>query len=207
MGKKLAWVSIVAFMVLTAGCGNQTAKSSLNVKTGSATVSSPSSSPSTAIQPSANGSPSSSTPQHHLCYQCKPYQGTKNLAHWVSLAKANPKNAQDQFKAGLAENVNKNPNAALTYFKAAVKLDPKMGIAFNDIGNMYYRSLNDPKQAVPYYQKATEVQPSYDYGWLNWMLAEQALGNSAKAKAIASQAIKVLPPKDQLYALLKKGAQ
>lgn len=199
MGKKMGWLAMASMgAVLVAGCGKQATPTGTQAPSVSA-------SSKASAQPSSAKS-STARPTKVYCYQCQNYAGTKNLDHWVALAKANPNNAKDQFNAGLAENVNHHPQAAMSYFKTTAKLDPKDGIALNDIGNLY-RNQKDLKTAVQYYQKATQVQPSYDYGWYNWMLAEQSMGNQTKAKAIAAQAIKVLPSNDQLYPLLKKGAQ
>jgi tetratricopeptide (TPR) repeat protein len=61
--------------------------------------------------------------------------------------------------------------------------------------------------AAKYYQKATIIAPSYDYGWFNYSYAETQLGNKAKSKQIANKALTVLPKTDPLYKYIQLLSQ
>lgn len=190
------WGWIAAGLLFTlVGCGQSSAR------TGT-------SSPTPAKAVTATPAPSSSTPLPTRTYieGGQQYQGAQNLQHYVDYAQSHPNDVNALVDAAKAEFVNQNPEAALNYYQQAIKLDPNNGELYNNIGNIYYRSLNQPQAALPYYQKAVQLSPHYDYGWYNLVLLEQDLGNKAQAKQIAAQALTQIPSSDKLYPLLKKFA-
>lgn len=133
-----------------------------------------------------------------------PYTGTQNLAKMEDLAQKNPQDANAQMNAGMAAYTNNDYTKAIDYYTNVIKINPKDGVAYNNIGNVYFRGLNKPKEALPYYQKATQVQPSYDFGWFNLALCQQKLGDKAGVKATVEQGLKVLDANDPITSSLKK---
>jgi Tfp pilus assembly protein PilF len=127
------------------------------------------------------------------------YSGSANLKKYEDAAKNKPSSADAQIQAGISAHVNGQDDLAIQYYQKAIKLDPKSGIAYNNIGNIYFRVKNDAKQAVTYYQKATEVQPTYLYGWWNLALAQQKLGQTSAAKQTVEQGMKAVPKSDANY--------
>ncbi|SPF51627.1 conserved exported hypothetical protein [Candidatus Desulfosporosinus infrequens] len=132
------------------------------------------------------------------------YSGTQNLNKLEGFAKANPNDAISQINAGMAAYNNNDYTKAIDYYNNAIKINPKYGIAYNNIGNVYFRGLKKPTDALPYYEKATQVEPDYNYGWFNLALCQQALGDKAGAKATITQGLKVLASNDPLAVSLKK---
>ena len=140
---------------------------------------------------------------HQLIYGGQAYEGSANLAKYEKTAKAQPKSAQAQIQAGISAYVNGKFSAAIAYYKQAIADDPKNGLPYNNIGNIYYRGMGDPKAAVPYYQKTTQVDPTYVYGWWNLALSESSLGNTAAAKQAVRQGLVHVPKTDPYYKYLK----
>ena len=130
------------------------------------------------------------------------YSGAANYKKFQDLAAQNPKDPNAQISAGMSAFSNKDYTKAIQYYKQAIAVDPQNGIAYNNIGNVYLRGLNEPKTALQYYVKATEIQPSYDYGWLNLALCQKALGDTSGEKATIDKGMKVLGKEDQLYTSL-----
>lgn len=154
----------------------------------------------------ASAKPSTATPPRRYFLGAQAYQGSKNLQHLLALAQKQPTVAQAQYHAAVSEYVNGHNQQALTYYRKAIRLNPKDGRYDNAVGNIYNYTLHQPKTALPYYEKAIQLTPSYDYGWYNLVNAEMALKNFSQAKSIAQKALKVLPKTDKLYPLLQKDA-
>ena len=187
-GKKIGMIALaIAAAATFAGCGTANPDPSNN--TGNTTAKAPSN---TVIQKGPNG-------QQTMIEGGTPYAGKAKLQQYEKTAKASPKNANAQMQAGISAFVNGDYTTAISYYKKVIAIDPKNGTAYNNIGNVYLRRLNQPKTAVTYYKKATEVQPTYGYGWLNLALCEKQLGDTAAAKAAVSQGLKVVPKTDPVY--------
>lgn len=127
------------------------------------------------------------------------YSGSANLKKYEDTAKNKPSSAEAQIQAGISAHVNGNDDLAIQYYKKAIQLDPKNGVAYNNIGNIYFRDKNDAKGAIPYYQNATKVQPTYVYGWWNLALVQQKLGQKDAMKQTVEQGMKVVPKSDPNY--------
>lgn len=173
-------ISVLGLTLALAGCGTTSPQNTANK---------PSSTPNTASSQILDKSQ---------------YTGTANLKKFESSAQANPKDTNAQINAGMAAYSNKDYTKAIAYYNNALKVNPKDGIAYNNIGNAYFRGLNKPQEALPYYQKATQVEPSYNYGWLNLALCQQKLGNTAGAKATIAQGLKVLNASDPIAQALQQ---
>ncbi|MDR3542902.1 MAG: tetratricopeptide repeat protein [Desulfosporosinus sp.] len=132
------------------------------------------------------------------------YSGTQNLTKLESLAEANPNDVTAQINAGISSYSNANYTKAIEYYNNVIKIDPNNGVAFNNLGNVYFRGLSKPNIALTYYEKATQVEPSYNYGWLNLALCQQKLGNKAEAITAIDQGLKVLDANDIIVASLKE---
>ncbi|TGE31962.1 tetratricopeptide repeat protein [Desulfosporosinus sp. Sb-LF] len=127
----------------------------------------------------------------------------QDIGKLESLAKANPNDAKAQMNAGISAYAYKDYTKAIGYYNNAIKINPKDGIAYNNIGNVYFRGLKKSKDALPFYEKATLVEPTYNYGWLNLALCQKDLGDTAGAKATIAQGLKVLATNDKLVEDLK----
>ena len=132
------------------------------------------------------------------------YSGIQNLTKLESLAKDNPDDVTAQINAGISAYSNANYTKAIEYYNNAIKMDPNNGIAYNNLGNVYFRGLSKPNIALTYYEKATQVEPSYNYGWLNLALCQQKSRDTEGAKATIAQGLKVLDSNDTITAALKK---
>lgn len=137
----------------------------------------------------------------------KPYQGQKNLRHWESLAKKKPKDVKILVGAGVSAFQNSHPHLAIQYYQQALALDPRSGLIDTNIGNVYRDSLHEATKAIQYYQKATQIQPSYNEGWFNWAYTEATIGQKSTAKKVAAKALTVLPTNDSLHNALRTLAQ
>lgn len=158
--------------------------------------------------PSKNvsASPTQSTSSKTLVEGAKQYAGKANLKKWETLANSHPTSWIDQVQAGRAGYANQSPQTAIRYYKAAIKIDPQKGLAYNNLGNVYNRLLRQYSKAETYYAKSTKVDPTYDYGWYNYSDIEIQLGHKSQAVSIAKQSLAVLPASDPLRPYLKKIA-
>lgn len=136
--------------------------------------------------------------------QTSKYVGKKNLSNLEKQAKSNSKDANAQIEAAKGAYVNHDYKKAISYYKAALKNDPKSAIANNNLGNVYFRGLNKPKDAISFYQKATKLDPKYSFGWWNLALAQQALGQKKEVQATVKEALKHVSPKDPNYKAILK---
>ena len=126
------------------------------------------------------------------------YEGQANLAKYEGIAQKNPSSPEDQINAGVSAYNNQDFNKAIDYYKKALALQPKNAQYLNYLGNVYFRGLNNPKEARQYYQAATESDPHYVYGWWNLAVCEKTLGNIDAAKATLKKGIASVDPSDPL---------
>lgn len=192
-GKKIGLITLaIATTTTFAGCGSaQPAPSNNTGNTTNAKIPA-----NTVIQKGTNG-------QQRMIEGGTPYAGTARLQQYEAAAKASPKDANAQMQAGISAFVNRDYSTAISYYQKVIAIDPKNGIAYNNIGNVYLRRLNQPKEALTYYKKATQVQPTYGYGWLNLAICEKTLGDTTAAKAAVSQGLKAVPKTDPAYTSLQ----
>ncbi len=127
------------------------------------------------------------------------YTGIANLKRFKTMAIQYPKDANIQLNAGISAYANQDYKQAKAYYEAALAINPNSGIAYNNLGNIYFRAQKNAKQGLPYYIKATQVQPDYDYGWLNLADCQIKLGDNSAAKATIAKALQILPASDMLY--------
>ena len=127
------------------------------------------------------------------------YAGKEKLASLEKTANQNPKDAKAQIQAGISAYVNQDFQASMAYYKKAIAADPSNVVAYNNLGNVYFRGLKQPKNALAYYQKATEVNKTYAYGWWNLALCQQALGDKAGALTTVKQGLSSVSKSDPNY--------
>lgn len=184
--KKILFPVAVAGLILVSGCGTQN----------NATITPAVNSNTTVVQKSSNG-------QRTMIVGGEAYAGTVNLQKYEAAAKSSPKDAQAQIHAGMSAFVNQDYQSAIQYYKQAIQDTPNDAIPYNNVGNIYYRKLNQPKEALAYYQKATQLQPSYAYGWLNLALCEQTLGNMPAAQQAVKDGLQNVAKTDPVYKSLQ----
>ncbi len=132
------------------------------------------------------------------------YSGADKLAKFEEAAKRNSKDAKAQFDAGVSSYVNKDNEKAIKYYKLAIENDPSNAVAYNNLGNVYFRGLNKPKDALQYYEKATRINPAFAYGWLNLALCNKDLGSLDAAKQAVKESLTRVAVTDQLYKSLQE---
>lgn len=126
------------------------------------------------------------------------FQGKENLAKFEGIAQKNPSSAPDQVNAAVSAYNNQDNNKAIEYYKKALALQPKNAQYLSYLGNVYFRGLNNPKDAIQYYQAATQNDPKYVYGWWNLASAQKAMGDKDAAKATLKKGIASVNPSDPL---------
>ncbi|NRD77294.1 tetratricopeptide repeat protein [Bacillus sp. BRMEA1] len=131
--------------------------------------------------------------------KASPYMGKENQKKLEATAAAEGKSADAQIEAARSAYLNGNYDKAASYYQKAIKIDPKSYLAYNNLGNIYFRSYNKPKDAIPYYQKATELNPAYSFGWLNLALAQKAVGDTKAAQTTVNTALKKVAKTDSNY--------
>ena len=132
------------------------------------------------------------------------YVGKENLAKYESIAQKNTNSPTDQVNAAVSAFVNRENDKAAEYYKKAIALQPKNAQYLTYLGNVYFRGLNNPQEAIQYYQTATQDDPHYANGWLNLGLCQIALGNKEGAKATLKKGIASVDPKDPLLGTMQK---
>ncbi len=133
-----------------------------------------------------------------------PYYGAAKLKSFEATAKSQPTSEIAQIDAAMSANINGQPQLAIQYYQQASKAAPKDGIPYNNIGNIYYRTLGQPQKALPYYQKAVQVDPAYAFGWYNLALCQGSLKDVKGEQQTLTQALKTLPSSNSLYSTLKQ---
>ncbi len=132
------------------------------------------------------------------------FVGQANLKKYELIAVQNSNNVMDQVNAGESAFINKDFTDAIKFYKKAVQLQPKSAEYVTYLGNVYYRGLNQPQAAAPYYQKATQVNPTYAYGWANLAAVEATLGNMSGAKDTLQRGVKSVSPQDPMFSVMQK---
>ncbi|MCL6443194.1 MAG: tetratricopeptide repeat protein [Alicyclobacillus sp.] len=130
--------------------------------------------------------------------------GETNLKKFKAAAERHPRNYNAQITAAHSAYVNGKYMTAIDYYRRALAVQPRSAEAYDGIGNVYFRRLNQPKEALVYYKETTQVNPLYAYGWINLALCEEALGNQKAARAAVQNGLHHVPRTDPLYPYLGK---
>jgi tetratricopeptide (TPR) repeat protein len=101
----------------------------------------------------------------------------------VPLGSASPDRARAEtlFNRALAAQAGGEPERALTLLQQAVELDPSLKVAYNSLGNLYYKQ-QQYQQAVAMYEKALAIDPDY-------AKARNNLGNTYMRLAMDDRAL------------------
>lgn len=121
----------------------------------------------------------------------------------VATANNKPSNALAQVQAAQSAFVNGDAATAIKYYKRAIALSPKSGDYLTALGNVYRELNKDPKSAVPYYTKSTNVDPTYAFGWYQLAVAESQLGQISAATATLNKGLKSVKSSDPNYSTLQ----
>ncbi|MCY0881870.1 MAG: tetratricopeptide repeat protein [Firmicutes bacterium] len=133
------------------------------------------------------------------------YQGKKNLDKYESAAAKSPSNFNAQIQAGVAAFNNNQPQQAISYYKAAMKIDPHKGISYDNIGNVYRDDLHNYTKALQYYQECVKEEPTCNFGWYNQAFVDvYDLHNTKAAQLVYQAAQKALPATDPYVGYIKK---
>ncbi|SDW90264.1 TPR repeat-containing protein [Alicyclobacillus hesperidum] len=130
--------------------------------------------------------------------------GEANLKKAIATALKEPNNVQAQVNAAQSAFMNGNSSEAITYYKKAIALQPKSAVYLTAFGNVYREMKNDPKSAIPFYQKATTADPSYAFGWYQLAVAEAQVGNTSEAKSVIAEGLQKVSTSNPDYAVLKQ---
>ncbi|MCL6636773.1 MAG: tetratricopeptide repeat protein [Alicyclobacillus sp.] len=190
MRKRVWAAALAAVTLLAAGCGSGAAGG--NSAAGNTASSSAGRTSNAVITTNSNG-------QKAIISGGQPYEGQDKLQQLEKTAQANPNNEQDQIQAAIAAYVNGDLQKALDYYQKANKLNPKDPIPLNNMGNIYFRGMNKPKDALTYYKQATEVNSAYSYAWWNLGLCYEALGDKTSAKQAFETGLQKIPKTDVNY--------
>ena len=192
-------IPITLLLMVTAsisGCGT-------NSSAPQPTTTSKSPATTTGKSPATGGKKPGTTSGQHVFLGAGAYQGKGNLQKFSRAAQASPHSEQAQLLAGVSAYDNGQYTKAIAYYKRAAALNPKDGVPYNNIGNVYFRGMSNPKSAVAYYQKTTKVDPGYVYGWWNLALCEAALGNKQAAQEAVKQGLAKVSKTNPYYKDLK----
>jgi Flp pilus assembly protein TadD len=135
-----------------------------------------------------------------------PYEGTKHLQHFEAVAKAHATNYNDQIQAGVANFVNQDYGTAIQYYNAAIKLNPKDPLGWNNEGNVY-RTEGQYAQAEADYHKAIALDGTDATAWFNLCDTYALTGDVVMAKTTAQAALKSLGAVDPDAAAFKSLAK
>jgi len=108
-------------------------------------------------------------------------------------ASASPSPALQHLHAGVEAEKSGQLDAAATEFQKATELDPKLAVAFVDLGDVYIEK-RDYAAAIPPLQRAVELSPSLE-------AAHRLLGYALLAQGYASEAIPHLEKAHEVDAL------
>ncbi|GMA65618.1 tetratricopeptide repeat protein (plasmid) [Alicyclobacillus fastidiosus] len=202
MLSRVSTVTSAAILIVSvlSGCG--AAYNSNNTTSASSQVTADNSTHGNTTAASAKVTADNSTSKFSIGPE-KEYQSP--TAYKTSLEKAakEPSNAAAQIKAAQSCYMNAEYSEAIKYYEKAIAIDPQNGVPYNNIGNIYLRVKNQPKAALPYYQKATQVQPTYSYGWLNLAIAQEKLGQKNIALQSLLKGLSVTKNSDPVYKMLQ----
>jgi tetratricopeptide (TPR) repeat protein len=180
--------SALALAVL-AGCGSPAKSTANNATNGTSSTS------------ASTSNTSSSSKNQTVSVGAQAYQGKTNLEKYTSLASKQATSFTAQINAGVSEYQNHNYAKAIAYYKKAAAINPKSAVPYNDIGNVY-RDMRDVKNAINYYTKATQADPTYGYGWLNLALAQVTNGDTSAAKTTVQKGLQSVKTSDPVHGML-----
>ncbi|HTH98766.1 MAG TPA: sulfotransferase [Stellaceae bacterium] len=115
-----------------------------------------------------------------------------------------PNSVEGNLDMGLALEGISEGTAAIDYYHKVLVIDPNHAIAYNNIGNVFYR-LGDSARALPWFAKAIELAPLYAQAHANLGVALLEHGFVDKAVMAYERAIELDPANAQFYRLLAEA--
>ncbi len=94
---------------------------------------------------------------------------------------SNPENYRAYSKAGIALWENDMIEEAMVSLHKSIDLNPNFDIAQNNLGVIYLDSLGCASDALPYFEKALEINPSYTMAYFNAGRANEMLDKKTQA--------------------------
>lgn len=92
-----------------------------------------------------------------------------------------PENFRAYSKAGLALWENDMIEEAMVSLHKSIELNPNYDITQNNLGVIYLDGLGCAADALPYFEKALQINPSYTLAYFNAGRANEMLGNKTSA--------------------------
>lgn len=108
--------------------------------------------------------------------------------------------AYDKYDQALAAASRKDYAAARSLANQAVKLEPRESRFHGLLGDLAMAQKN-PRAALPYYQKAGELDPGYFKPKVQAGIVQYELGNEAAAEPLLTQSMQLLPTAPGAYYL------
>ncbi len=94
---------------------------------------------------------------------------------------SNPENYRAYSKAGIALWENDMIEEAMVSLHKSIDLNPNFDIAQNNLGVIYLDSLGCASDALPYFERALEINPSYTMAYFNAGRANEMLDKKTQA--------------------------
>ena len=104
---------------------------------------------------------------------------------------------------GLAEAELHGSAAARPFIEKAIELNPRVGPAYNLLGNLYLR-VGDYENAVKYYKQAVELSPQNDLYFYDVALSLERLNKTAEAIPYAEKSTELKPDRSFNHYMLGK---
>jgi tetratricopeptide (TPR) repeat protein len=106
--------------------------------------------------------------------------------------------SEDWFVLGTAYLEQGDKDAALRYYRSAVRINPDHASALLNLGALYSREGND-RDAARMFQRAVKAAPGNPDAYYNYATSLEALGRFQEAAALLEKALKVFTINDNLY--------
>jgi predicted Zn-dependent protease len=124
-------------------------------------------------------------------------------AHLAALIKAKP--AYDKYDQASAALQKKDFASATKLANEASSLFPQEG-RFAELRGEIELAQKHYKEAIPYYEKAKQLNPNYFGAYLGGGIAEYESGNKPKGQELITQSYNILPTQPAAYYLGKSAA-
>ena len=126
------------------------------------------------------------------------FQARRNLGNTKLLNLISSKNIQVDIQRqylraeAVIHHALGDANRAIKDLKKVIRLRPDDFLAWNNLGNAYYR-LDRYEESIPYYEKAVEIKPDYHHGWNNLGAAYYRLDRYEESIPYYEKAVEIKP--------------
>jgi len=132
-----------------------------------------------------------------ICFKQKKFD--LSLQSFLTLHKYQGENADTYFWIGMCYSEKNLPDSALIFLGKAVKLDTSHYKAYNKIGEIYGKTMNDIKNSIYYLLKAHHINETDSQVIQNLGVAYGISGNYSESIAYINKAIKIDSTNYELY--------